>query len=193
VLINNAAVTTPVGPAWEVAPEAWWRCIESNLRGPFLCCRAVLPGMIARRRGRIINLASTAGLKAVRGYSAYSTGKAALVRFSENMAAETKPHGLHVFATVPGLVRTALTEYLAESPEGRVWLPWVRRVLTEGRDTPPERAVQLVMFLVSGRGDALTKRLLDASSDVEELLARQAQIEREDWYTMRLRLPPNLT
>ena len=190
VLINNAAITTPVGPAWEVEPDAWWQCVESNVRGPFLCCRAVLPRMIARRRGRIINMASTAGLKVIRGYSAYSTGKAALLRFTENLAAETKSHGLQVFAIEPGLVRTALTEYLAESPEGQQWLPWIRQVFAEGRDDPPARAVTLVMFLVSGRGDALTGRFLHAVSDVTQLVQRQTEIELEDWYTMRLRLPP---
>ena len=191
VLINSAAITTPVGPVWEVEAEAWWRCIESNLRGPFLCCRAVLPGMIARRRGRIINMTSTAGVKVIRGYSGYSAGKAALLRFTENLAAETKPYDVQVFAIEPGLVRTALTEYLAESPEGQQWLPWIRQVFAEGRDDPPARAVALVKFLTSGRGDALTGRFLHAASDVTQLVQRRAEIEREDWYTMRLRLPPD--
>jgi len=179
-----------VGLPWEVEAEAWWRCIESNLRGPFLCCRAVLPGMISRRRGRIINMASTAGLKVIRGYSAYSAGKAALLRLTENLAAETRPHDVQVFAIEPGLVRTPLTEFLAESPEGQQWLPWIRRVFAEGRDDPPDRAVALVKFLASGRGDALTGRFLHAASDVAELVKRRAEIEQEDWYTMRLRLPP---
>jgi NAD(P)-dependent dehydrogenase (short-subunit alcohol dehydrogenase family) len=190
VLVNNAAITTPVGSIWEVDPDAWWEGIESNVRGPFLCCRAVLPGMIARRRGRIINLASTAGLKVIRGYSAYSAGKAALLRLTENLAAEVLPYGVQVFAIEPGLVKTALTEYLAQSPEGQQWLPWIGRVFAEGRDDPPAHAVQLVLFLVSGRGDALTGRFLHVANDPARLVARLAEIEKEDWYTMRLRLPP---
>jgi len=176
VLINNAAITTPVGSLWEVDPDAWWEGIESNVRGPFLCCRAVLPGMIARRRGRIINLASTAGLKVIRGYSAYSAGKAALLRLTENLAAEVLPYSVQVFAIEPGLVKTALTEYLAESPEGRQWLPWIGRVFAEGRDDPPAHAVKLVLFLASGRGDALTGRFLHVANDPARLVARLAEI-----------------
>ena len=49
LLVNNAGVLQPIGLAWEVDPDAWWRCLEVNLRGPYLCARAVLPGMVARR------------------------------------------------------------------------------------------------------------------------------------------------
>jgi short chain dehydrogenase len=57
-LVNNAGSASTVGPIWEVDPDEWWREVEVNLRGPLLCARAVLPGMIARRRGRIVNMAS---------------------------------------------------------------------------------------------------------------------------------------
>jgi|SRR5579859_938772 len=60
VLVNNAGVLEPVGVLWEVDPYEWWHNLEVNLRGPFLCTRAVLPGMISRGRGRITNLASGA-------------------------------------------------------------------------------------------------------------------------------------
>src|SRR5215831_15704847 len=62
LLINNAGVATAIGPAWETEPRDWWRCFEVNLLGPYLFARAVLPGMIALGRGRIINVASGAGL-----------------------------------------------------------------------------------------------------------------------------------
>jgi len=191
LLVNNAGMTTPLGAVWEVEPDAWWRCMESNLRGPFLCSRAVLHGMVARHRGRIINVASTAGLRAIPHYSAYSTSKAALIRFSETLAAETKPYGVRVFAINPGLVRTAMTEFLAESAEGQRWMPWVREVLATGRDAPPARAVNLVLLLACGRADSLTGRFLNITDDVARLLGRQAEIEQEDLYTMRLRVLPS--
>ena len=62
LLVNNAAILRTPGPLWEVDPDEWWRTMEVNVRGPFLCARAVLPGMIERGRGRIINVASGAGL-----------------------------------------------------------------------------------------------------------------------------------
>lgn len=190
VLINNAGITTPLGPVWEVEPDEWWRCMETNVRGPFLCSRAVLPRMVARRRGRIINVASTAGLRAVPCNSAYSTSKAALIRLSEILAAETQHYGVQVFAINPGLVRTAMTEYLAESPEGQQWTPWIREVLATSRDVPPTGAVNLLLFLASGRGDALTGRFLNVTDDVVQLVRQQAEIEQGDLYTMRLRVSP---
>jgi NAD(P)-dependent dehydrogenase (short-subunit alcohol dehydrogenase family) len=61
LLVNNAGVSGPVGDAWQVDPAGWWRAVEINLRGVFLCSRAVLPGMTARGAGRIVNLTSEAG------------------------------------------------------------------------------------------------------------------------------------
>jgi NAD(P)-dependent dehydrogenase (short-subunit alcohol dehydrogenase family) len=190
LLINNAAIMTPLGPTWEVDPEEWWHCIESNVRGPFLCSRAVLPQMVARGRGRIINVASNGALRVIPGYSAYGTSKTALIRLTETLAAETKPFGLQVFAIHPGLVKTAMTEYLAESPDGQKWIPWIRQVFETGRDTPLASAVDMVLFLASGRGDCLTGRFLRVTDNLAEMAQQQEQIEQEDWYTMGLRLPP---
>jgi NAD(P)-dependent dehydrogenase (short-subunit alcohol dehydrogenase family) len=190
LLVNNAGTNRPVGRVWEVDPEQWWHCIESNLRGPFLCSRAVIPNMIERGGGRIINVGSTAGMRPLPYCSAYSTSKAALSRLTETLAAETKPYGIKVFAIHPGLVRTGMTEYLAESPAGRYSVPWVGRVLSAGEDDPPEVAVNLVLLLSSGCADSLSGRFLSAYDDLISLVERQAEIEKEDWYTMRLRVPP---
>ena len=62
VLVNNAAVAETAGPISNIDPDAWWREVEVNLRGPFLCARAVLPGMLAHEQGRIINVVIGAGL-----------------------------------------------------------------------------------------------------------------------------------
>jgi NAD(P)-dependent dehydrogenase (short-subunit alcohol dehydrogenase family) len=190
LLINNAGIATPIGPVCEVDPDAWWRCMEANVRGPFLCTRMVVPRMIARRRGRIVNVASTAGLRAIAGNSAYGTSKAALIRLTEILAAETQPQGLAVFAINPGLVRTAMTEHLADSAEGQQWMPWVRATLAAGRDTPVRAAVDLVLCLASGRADVLSGRFLDVSADLPGLVARHGEIAQGDFYTMRLHVPP---
>ena len=121
-LVNNAGAPTPLGPSWETDPSAWWRCIDVNLRGPFLCSRAVMQGMVARRRGRIITTASSAGLGPWPYVSPYAIGKCAVIRFSENLATETKQHGIGVFAISPGLVRTAMVKAKAGSLEDEKWL-----------------------------------------------------------------------
>ena len=70
VLVNNAGIVGPLGPLWEADPEAWRRCLDVNLYGAFLCARAVLPGMVARRRGRIINMSTAISIPAPY-YTAY--------------------------------------------------------------------------------------------------------------------------
>jgi NADP-dependent 3-hydroxy acid dehydrogenase YdfG len=94
VLINSAGSFRALGNAAQVDPAEWWREVEINLRGPFLCSHVVLPGMMARRSGRIINVASAAGLQAIETVSAYGVSKAALIRLTEALAAETGPYGI---------------------------------------------------------------------------------------------------
>ena len=108
LLVNNAGQFGPVGPLAATDPDQWWQALEVNLRGPLYCTRAVLPGMLARGHGRIVNVSSGAGLTAIPMLSAYVVSKTALYRLSENLAAETCGHGVMVFAIDPGLVRTAI-------------------------------------------------------------------------------------
>jgi NAD(P)-dependent dehydrogenase (short-subunit alcohol dehydrogenase family) len=188
LLANNAGVYAPVGPAWEVDPDRWWRTIEVNLLGPFLCARAVLPGMVARRRGRIINISSGAAAVQYPYGSAYGISKAALTFMTNSLAAETKGYGVSVFSYVPGTVRTAMSEHLAESPEVHRWIGYrFRKKFEEGSDTPVEEAVRVFMILASGRADALSGRHISVSDDVAELVRRVEEIEKNDLYTLRLR------
>jgi len=106
-LINNAGtfLETPV-PATSLAE--WEHVLHVNLTAPFLLTRAVLPGMIKRRRGRILNIASTASVQAYRHQAAYVASKHALLGFSRALAIEAKPHNIHVHTLCPGGVDTAL-------------------------------------------------------------------------------------
>src|SRR5262245_46759765 len=108
VLVNNAGTCHALGPVSEVDPDVWWRDVEVSLRGSFLCARAVLPDMLARKSGRIINMGSGVGLRPVPFVSAYSCGKAALLRLTDSIALETRGHGVSVFAISPGNVQTAM-------------------------------------------------------------------------------------
>lgn len=188
VLVNNAGVAGPVGPIWQNDAVEWWQCMEINLRGPFLCSRAVLPGMIARRQGRIINASSGVGNSGGPYLSAYCISKGALTRFTETLAAETKEYGISVFAIGPGHVRTAMTEAGAGSPEDEKWFGgyWARS-FAEGRDNPPERGAELVLFLASGRADALSGCYFHVRYDVAEMVLRAEEIKEGELYTLRLR------
>lgn len=172
ILVNNAGHEGPIGPLWETDVAEWWRTFEVNLGAAFAVTHAFLPGMIACRRGRIINISSGAGAVAIPYLSAYVTSKAALTRFSEVLAAEIKPHGLSAFAIEPGTVRTAMTERVLSSPSGRQYLPWFKEIFDHCLDIPREQAADLVLFLASGQADALSGCFISRSDDLAALLAQ---------------------
>ena len=119
-----------------------------------------------------------------------ASAKAAVIRLGENLAAETKEHGISVFNTHPGFVRTLMTEAMAESPDDERWLGGLfRKALTEGEpftDNPPELAAQLVLVLASGRADALSGCFIGIGDDVAEMVSRAEEIQRDGLYTLRL-------
>jgi NAD(P)-dependent dehydrogenase (short-subunit alcohol dehydrogenase family) len=172
LLLNNAGMGPPFGPLAEVDAAEWWRCLEVNLRGPMLGSRLVLPDMMSRGRGRIINVASGAGTAAIPAMSAYVVSKTALIRLTECLAAEVAAAGVRVFAIQPGTVRTAMAEEALSSEAGRKWLPWLKEYFDKGQDVPPEVAARLVVFLASGRGDHLSGRLIDAYTDYAFTISR---------------------
>jgi NAD(P)-dependent dehydrogenase (short-subunit alcohol dehydrogenase family) len=187
LLVNNAGVIGPLGPFVESTVADWWRTLEVDLLGQVICAHAVLPGMVARRRGRIVNLCSGGGATMFPYFSAYVTAKTALIRFSECLAHEVKGHGVAVFAMGPGTVRTAMSEHSLNSPEGKKWLPWFADIFTEGRDLPAERPAELLCQLASGRFDALSGRYLYPADDLEQLLAAVEAIEAGKLYSLQVK------
>jgi len=191
LLVNTAGVFRALGPIAEVDPDDWWREVEINVRGTFLCTRAVLPGMVARGRGRIINIASAAGLQALPTTSAYCLSKTAVIRLSESIALEYGDRGVCAFAMHPGTVRTPMTDYIVESDEVGRHAPWVQQwfqqLYREGGDTPIQRSVELLLYLASGKADALSGCFIDVDDDLDALLHQTELIERDDLYTLRLR------
>ena len=185
VLVNNAGQPGRIGPFVNSDPGEWWRVLDVNVRGPMLCTHAVLPGMMSRGRGRVVNIAS--GVLPYPYLSAYVTSKTALVRFTEILAAETRARGVYAFAVGPGTTRTAMSEGSLTSEEGRRWIPWFGRIFTEKLDVPMERPVRLVLDLASGRADALSGRYVTVFDDVDAMLLRAAEIEAEGLYSLRVR------
>jgi NAD(P)-dependent dehydrogenase (short-subunit alcohol dehydrogenase family) len=185
LLVNNAAVIGVGGPSWETDADAWWRTLEINLKGPYLCAQAVLPGMVQRGHGRIVNVASQAGLFPLAYGSAYAVSKAALIRFSEILAAETRQHGIAVFAIHPGEVRTAMAEYLMTEEVTR-WMPWTVSMF-ENHSVAPERSAQLVLALASGEADALSGCFISIDDDLAGMIQRAGEIQQESLHTLRLK------
>jgi NAD(P)-dependent dehydrogenase (short-subunit alcohol dehydrogenase family) len=173
LLVANAGIAIWEDGAWKVDPDEWWHVFEVNVRGVYLCCRAVLPGMIERGRGRIVLTGSGAAYLPGSTSTAYGASKAAVWRFGETLAGQLEPHGIPVFVISPGLVRTEMTE--GSFPEDAPW-------------TPPELAPGLVRELASGRVDALAGRYIHAEhDDVDDLVRRAEEIRRDDLNAIRLR------
>ncbi len=186
LLVNNAGQFGPVGPLAATDPGDWWRVLEVNLGGPLYCTRAVLPGMLARGHGRIVNVSSGVGFAAIPMVSAYVVSKTALFRFSENLAAETRGQGVMVFAIDPGLTRTAMSESRLSCGEPSVE-QWFEDAFAHEDDVSAEVPAALVVYLASGAADVLSGRNIRASDDVAQMVARAAEIEQDDLYVLRER------
>jgi NAD(P)-dependent dehydrogenase (short-subunit alcohol dehydrogenase family) len=113
--------------------------------------------------------------------SAYVASKTALIRLSEQLALELKPHGISVFPIMPGMVRTAMLE------EARQHLPFIQKSLDEGRDVAPEVVAGLVATLASGAADSLSGHLFSVSDDVEEIVRRADAVLANELYLLRVR------
>jgi NAD(P)-dependent dehydrogenase (short-subunit alcohol dehydrogenase family) len=188
ILVNSAGAVGPLGYDWRVDPEDWWRAFEVNVLGSFRCAREVLAGMVTRKRGRIVNVSSGAGFNRLPQMSAYCATKAAVTQWTKILAEDTRAHGIAVFAFHPGVVRTPMLAGLTESPDVPKEVgDRFRALVTQGRDTPIERCAQMLLFLVSGRADALSGRFIRAQDSEEELVRRAEEIQRDDLYTVSLR------
>lgn len=186
ILVNNAGTAKPLAPFAHCDVNEWWQGMEINMLGPVLCSRFVLPGMISRRKGRIINVASGAGAMAMTNFSSYVCSKTALVRFTECLALETKSYGIAVFVIAPGTVKTAMSEYSVNSAEGQKWLPWFKRIFDEGFTVPPERPASLVLELASGRADVLSGRFVSIYDDLDQLLQGSAEVEKRNLHALKV-------
>jgi len=171
LLVANAGIGGRDGHTWELDPAEWWSVLEVNVLGVHLCCRAVIPGMLERGRGRIVITGSGASYLPGASSTPYPTSKAAICRYAETLANELRGQ-IPVFVISPGLVQTEMTA--GNFPDDAPW-------------TPPELAPQLVRVLASGRADALAGRYIHAEhDDIEDLIARSDEIVENDLNAIRL-------
>lgn len=186
ILVNNAGRTGVPGPIWQVSPEDWHKTFGVNVDGAFLCSRAVLPDMMTRRHGRIINVASGAALAAFPNGSPYCVSKAALARLTECIHSDANNFQIAAFTIDPGSVKTAMTDYLLESYEGHTYLPWYRDYIEAGNDVPATLSAQLVVRLASGAYDALSGRFISVADPLDQILQNTKAVVENDLYTLRL-------
>jgi NAD(P)-dependent dehydrogenase (short-subunit alcohol dehydrogenase family) len=156
ILVNAAGVIGPIEtPLHKIAPEDWDRVQNVNLRGVFLCCRAVVPTMIEQRSGKIINIAGTSGLRGYRYRAAYSSSKWGVRGLTRTLALEVGPYGVNVNAICPGVVEgDRMTTIIGEKARARGWSPeevfdeYIREMALR-RFTKDEDVAHAVVFLAS--------------------------------------------
>jgi NAD(P)-dependent dehydrogenase (short-subunit alcohol dehydrogenase family) len=169
ILVNNHGSFQAFGPAWDCDPRVWWKDVEINLRGTFHTCRAVSPTMLARGKGRIVNLVGGGTGNSFPHGSGYASSKAAIMRLTECFNDTTIAHGVRAFAVDPGLVRSAMTEMQLLSEAGKNYLPGIQKLFDDGVDIDPSRAALLIADIAAGRFDVLAGRLLRGVDDRDVL------------------------
>ncbi|MBI1776373.1 MAG: SDR family oxidoreductase [Proteobacteria bacterium] len=144
ILVNNAGVTGGNKKTWEYDPAEWRQVCEINLIGPFICCRAVIPGMVKRGYGRIVNVASVAGKEGNPNASAYSASKAGLIGLTKSLAKELAQSGVIVNCITPAAVKTDIFKQMTQQH-----IDYMLSRIPMGRFGQVEEIAALVAWLAS--------------------------------------------
>jgi len=168
ILVNNAAISRII-PFLDTSEELWDRTMEVNLKGAFLCCKAVIPGMIEKGGGKIINISSQSGKRGSKWHAAYCTSKFGIIGFTQSLALELASYKINVNAVCPGVVFTPLWEEHAANHARRRGIEEkeVKEDLVKniplGRLGTPEDVANLVLFLASSCSDYITGQAINLS------------------------------
>jgi len=192
ILVNNAGVYGPKGEIEDVDWDEWVQAISINLLGSVLLCRAVLPHFKANRYGKIIQISGGGATNPLPRISAYAASKAAIVRFAETLAEETRDDGIDVNAIAPGALNTRLLdEVIAAGPE-KVGQGFYERSVKQKAQggTPLDKGADLAVFLAATESDGITGKLISAVWDPWASLPEHLDdLRRTDVYTLRRIVP----
>ena len=158
ILVNNAGISGPNKPTWEYLPKDWNQVIAVNLTGPFHCCRAVVPGMIAQKYGRIVNVASIAGKEGNPNASAYSASKAGLIALTKSLGKELAQYDIAVNCVTPAAARTAIFAQMTEEH-----IDYMLSKIPRGRFVTVEEIAATVAFAASSDCSFTTGAVFDLS------------------------------
>jgi 3-oxoacyl-[acyl-carrier protein] reductase len=154
ILVNNAGVIRDKMLLF-LDEEDWDRVLDTNLKGTYLCSRAVLKSMISRRWGRIINMASPSALTGMASQTNYSASKGGIISFTKSLSKEVARLGITVNSVCPGVIMTPMTEELDEKSKERFL-----SMIPSGRFGQPEEIAEAILFLASDRASYITGQVL---------------------------------
>ncbi len=154
VLVNNAGITKD-NLLIRMKTEDWDQVIDTNLRGVFLCTKAVARGMMKKRYGKIVNIASIVGISGNTGQGNYSASKAGVIGFTRSIAKELGSRGINVNAVAPGFIETDMTQVLEDNIKDEML-----KSIPLNRAGKPEDVANLVVFLCSEKADYITGQVI---------------------------------
>jgi NAD(P)-dependent dehydrogenase (short-subunit alcohol dehydrogenase family) len=165
VLVNNAGICW-TGPALDMPLDTLRAMLRVNVEGVFIVSRAVLPHMVARRSGSVVNLASWAGKTGNAYFAGYSASKFAVIGLTQSLAREMAPHGIRVNAVCPGIVVDTAMRAELEAQQRRHGLPQTaerEKLIPLGRVSVPDDVARVVVFLVSDAAAYITGEAVNLS------------------------------
>ena len=184
VMVNNAGNTGEIGPLWNLDPERWANVVTVHVLGTYYGCRAVIPGMLERGRGRIVNMSGVGGPND----TSYDAAKTAIVNMTENLSVELAGTGITVNAISPGSIHTRMWEEVRDMALAAGDLEMYEKGLqvTSGGGASIERAAELAVLLGSDACGGLSGRLIRAALDTfEDIPARVDEIMSSDALLLR--------
>jgi 2-dehydro-3-deoxy-L-rhamnonate dehydrogenase (NAD+) len=158
VLVNNAGITGPNVTTWEYPVEAWKSVMDINLDGPFICCRAIVPLMIAQNYGRIVNIASVAGKEGNPNAPAYSASKAGVIALTKSLGKELASYDIAVNCLTPAAAKTAMFAQMTQSH-----IDYMLSKIPRGRFVAVEEIAAMVAFCASADCSFTTGAVFDIS------------------------------
>jgi len=188
ILVNCAGIQAPLGPFVKNNLLDWWKNIKINLLGTVAFTKEILPLMLARKSGKIINFSGGGATSSRPNFSAYAVSKIGVVKFTEIVAAELKNSGVYINAIAPGAINTNMLNEVLKAGKivGEKELKEAKKRLKEGGDSL-EEAVLLVLFLASDKSNGLSGKLISAVWDDWKNWDKNkiAEIMKSDKYTLR--------
>ncbi len=192
ILVNNAGVYGPKGVIEEIDWDEWVQAISINLLGSVLLCRAVLPHFKAQHYGKIVQISGGGATNPLPRLSAYAASKAAIVRFAETLAEETRDDGIDVNAIAPGALNTRLLDEVIAAGPAKVGQSFYERSVKQKAQggTPLDKGAELAVFLAAAASDGITGKLISAVWDPWASLPEHLdELRRSDIYTLRRIVP----
>jgi NAD(P)-dependent dehydrogenase (short-subunit alcohol dehydrogenase family) len=192
ILVNNAGVAGPSGAIETIDWQEWIRAIEINLLGSVLLCRAIVPHFKRAKYGKIIQLSGGGATNPLPMLSAYAASKAAVVRFIETLAEETRQYHIDVNAVAPGALNTRMLDEILAGGRERFGSAAHERSLKQKKDggVPLSKGADLAVFLGSTLSDGITGKLISAVWDPWATLPNHlGDLNGTDIYTLRRIIP----